>query len=118
MIPTIACFIIAIFLWQLFDGADKLHWISGDFALFSLILLFRALKEWVSWRQKKAQESERGRHRFHLGLSFGASVVCALGVIADAAATICNWPLPLPERVVKEIVGPTYEMSPRIGRVR
>jgi hypothetical protein len=107
MIPTIFCLGIAWVLRDQFKGADKLHWITADFALVFLILLFRALKDWISWWQDT--KTAKTRRKFHLRLSICLSCLCFLGVFVGAVATRDRWRLPFSSHVIDQIVGPTEE---------
>ncbi len=47
MIPTITCLTLAGVIWHEVGGADSAHRLSADFALLWLVLLFRALKDFI-----------------------------------------------------------------------
>ena len=105
MIPTIACLVVGGIVWLEVKDADLPHQISADFALLCLVLLFRALKDFISAcfpRQEAANSSFFQRTK----LSMAWTIVCVCGVTLGTLATKDNWSLPLPHRVLKEICSP------------
>lgn len=104
MLPTLLCVIFAFWIWRSVQTADTPHSITADAALLSLVLLFRALKDFVSgWLPRDAKESEKP----FLTRTFRSLVwtaLCLTGMILGTLTTACSWRLP--DRIVKEIQTP------------
>lgn len=91
MAPTLACLLFAWWIWSQVGMADRVHLLSADFALLCLVLLFRALKEFVS---------ATGLKETVLGF---VSAICACGLIYGVLATRNAWPLPLPYSAFRDL---------------
>jgi len=110
MTPTLLCLVISIFVWFEFAGADEPHWLTADFALLCLVLLFRSLKECLTTRppdevdddEQKARAAEAKR-LFKHQVAIGWTVVLVIGLIYGTAATRLSWTIPLPRAVVNAI---------------
>lgn len=109
MIPTIVCFIISLIVWWRVKSADIPHWLSEDFALFWLALLFRAAKEFMSNSFPRQETSESFFRRTKASIVW--TVVCACGLAVGIVATTNSWRLPLPAHVIEEINKPVPEMN-------
>jgi len=112
--PTVTCFIASWWLWSSFSGADAEHILSADFALLSMVLLFRALKSLVSavWQTEKEKEEKRPRQ---LALRVGWSVVLLAGLVYGSWLTAYSRALPLPGWVIDEIRTPVAEYEPTLA---
>jgi len=104
MLPTIVCLILACAIRQQTRSADLPHYLTADLALLSLVLLFRALKDFVSASipKEKGATIESSRVKF-AGLW---TALCVLGFILGLLATRYSWPLPISDRIVQEIQAP------------
>ena len=89
-------------MWLEFNTADEVHWLSADVALLSLVLLFRAQKDLVTWWQNDEPDKrlERG---YRLKVSGWWAAVCLLVLVLGTAATRYSWPLPLSESWIHTI---------------
>jgi hypothetical protein len=97
MLPTLACLSLACVMRWVVQAADPPHYLTADFSLLNLVLLFRALKELSSAYYPTPLKDEP--HRFHhLRTSKKWAVrwtaVCALGLVVGMLWTACSWPLP------------------------
>lgn len=112
MLPTILCLGVAWFIWQKVGNSDKVHFLSADAALLSLILLFRALKEVVS------AAFPTGDKRKSVGVPIFWSVIWSIGVTFGALATVNSWRLPLPNYIITQINAPDPTSSPSRAALR
>ncbi len=104
MIPTGVCLILAFVVRLLTGSADLPHYLTADFALLCLVLLFRASKDFVSARipKKKGDPIDWSK-------VWRASVwtlLCVVGLTLGLMATSWSWHLPIPESITKEIQAP------------
>jgi len=103
MVPTLVCFVLALSTWRCARNADRPHYLTADFSMLWLVLLFRVLKELVS----AYFPSPAGRHIPKPGMSkksaVGWTIVCGLLLSVGLAWTAFSWPLPLPARIVAAI---------------
>lgn len=104
MIPTIICLTLAGIIWHEVEGADSAHCLSADFALLWLVLLFRALKDFISACFPRGAAEHSFFRRAWLSLS--CTVVCSCGILLGTLATKQSWQLPLPQKVLGEINSP------------
>jgi hypothetical protein len=101
MIPTILCLIISVIVWRQVQGSDLLHWISADFALVCIVLLFRALKDFVAaWLPRTGHSVSRSFLQRATPIFW--SVVCIMGVALGTVVTKFSWPF-LPCSIAEEI---------------
>lgn len=100
MLPTVACLIIACGLTYVLRSADLPHYLTADFALFSLVLLFRALKDLVSAVTKKPRD-QVVVSKIRWG-SFW-TILCSAGLALGILATMCSWDWIIPDRIAQEI---------------
>jgi hypothetical protein len=100
MVPTLVCVILAWVIRRQVGGADSPHRLTADFALLSLVLLFRALKEFISaWIPREPQAHSEGflkRTKWPLLWTLACVVGMAIGILWTR-----NWPLP--DRITKTI---------------
>jgi hypothetical protein len=90
MIPTIVCLFLAWLTKPVLEVADPPHVLAADFALLSLVLLFRALKDLVSTITKAHPKK----------WPIVWTVLCVLGLGLGTEWTR-SWPMP--ERITTEI---------------
>ena len=110
MLPTVICVVLAWLLWRTFSSTDRLHWLSADFALLCLVLLFRALKDLVSrLLPRESRDSQPSKVDDEPPpspwVSFAWSLICGTGLILGTLATTNSWALPIPSSVAQEIGG-------------
>jgi len=109
ILPTLLCLILAWLMRPLVQTADITHRLSADFALLSLILLYRALKEAVSaffppsTRESPTTAEEKHEIKARKKWTLLATIGCAFFMTLGTMATKYSWPLPLPDRVIAEI---------------
>jgi hypothetical protein len=104
MLPTVSCCMLAWLIWRLVQTADRPHYLTADFSLLWLVLLFRALKELVSAhypRPRKDNSSRAPKPAMSKNSAIVCTAVCALGMVVGTLWTACSWPLPA--RIVKAI---------------
>ena len=106
MIPTILCLVIARIVWLTVEDADLPHRISADIALLFLVLLFRALKDFVSACIPREETTPLPSFRKRATLPFIWTVVCVCGITLGTLATKRQWSWPFPDGVLKEISTP------------
>jgi hypothetical protein len=110
MIPTVVCLVLAWIARSHVEHADLPHYLTADFALLSLVLLFRALKDFVSaWLPRSMPTKQDGTHLKFLArtrLSIFWTALCTLGLILGMLATTYSWPLPMSARIIDEIKAP------------
>jgi hypothetical protein len=105
MLPTFLCLMVAWVIRGRVGSADITHRITADFALLSLVLFFRALKEVVSvfFPASKSTQAEReklkARKNWALLWTTGWAIFLVLGVLW----TNYSWSLPLSKRIIHEI---------------
>lgn len=106
--PTMFCLGASWWLWSAFAGATAEHLLSADFALLSMVLLFRALKSLISaiWQTENEQESRKPRY---LKFRISWSVALFAGLTYGTWLTVYSRPLPLPGWVIEEIRTPIAE---------
>jgi len=104
MIPTIVCLILAFVIRQKTSSADLPHYLTADFALLSLVLLFRALKDLVSAciPKKKGDAIDRSK----VWWAGGWTLLCVVGLTFGLMATSWSWHLPIPDSITREIQAP------------
>ena len=102
IVPTALCFTASWWLWRSFTGARAEHLLTADFALLSMVLLFRALKSLIPAIWPSEKDLKEGKPP-RLGFRTGWSVVLIAGLLYGGWATIYTWPVPLPEWVINEI---------------
>jgi hypothetical protein len=107
MLPTVACLLLGLVTWRRVENVDVPHYLTADFALLSLVLLFRALKEFVSdWlpRQTTPEMQSVGPTFFQrTRWSLFWTALCALGFVLGILATTYSWPVPLSKQIVTKI---------------
>jgi hypothetical protein len=90
MAPTIVCLGIALMVrWQV-KAADLVHYVSADFALISLALLFRALKDLVSQGFPR-DNIAADRHKVRWAIA--CACLCLCGILLGTVATKHCWPI-------------------------
>jgi uncharacterized membrane protein (DUF485 family) len=97
MLPTALCCILAWLMWRVVQGADRPHYLTADFALFWLVLLFRVLKELVSAycpTPPKDKLTPSPRPPMSKKSAIALTAVCALGIVLGTLWTAYSWPLP------------------------
>jgi len=90
IIPTIICFGVADTLWRLLAGIALRQMIAADFALLSLVLLFRALKDLASSAFESSSHPEKtflSRAWFPLL----CSAICIAGIVLGLVGTRVRW---------------------------
>jgi len=91
MAPSVACLVLASVVWVIVRDADAPHVLTADFALLSLILFFRALKDVASaYFSKDPPPADLPRRRT---LALRWSVVSGIGLLVGLIWT-CSGPLP------------------------
>lgn len=102
ILPTVICFVVSLWLWRAFEGASAEHLISADFALLSMVLLFRALKSLVPaiWQ---SEADRRAAKPAYLAFRSVWSGVLVMGLLLGSLTTIYGWRLPLPASVIIQI---------------
>jgi hypothetical protein len=99
---SVVCLILSILVWLLVAKADALHVCWAELALISLVLLFRALKEFASakWPPSNATHEELAAAKKHKPWAKGWSwlLFVSLGIF-----TLCARYVPLPATVTVEI---------------
>lgn len=98
VVPTVVCFGLSLLAKCLVKGADCSHLITADFALLSLVLLFRALKDLGAALSRN--QAPRIKRRAAV-----ASLVCSVLLLVGLLLTAC--PLQLPSRMVTAIEYPS-----------
>ncbi len=97
MLPTVVCCALAWLTWRLVQTADCPHYLTADFALLCVVLLFRALKELVS-AYYPAPPRDKSSPSRRLAMSKRSAIVltavCALGIAVGLLWTTGSWPLP------------------------
>jgi len=93
MVPTILCTVAAYFTKGLVQDANPPHVLTADFALLTLVLLFRALKELTSalFPSHPVEASILRRKR---GWAIFWSALLTLGTLFGVVSTTRRWPLP------------------------
>jgi uncharacterized membrane protein (DUF485 family) len=97
MLPTAVCCSLAWLIWRLVQTADHAHYLTADFSLFCLVLLFRALKELVSAycpTPPKDKPTPSPRPPMSKKSAIALTAVCALGIVLGTLWTAYSWPLP------------------------
>ena len=98
--PTILCGLLSLVLWRFVEAKDSPHYLTQDFALLWLILLFRALKDLVSaWFPKETLSFVKAKTASKVW-----ACMCLAMMVLGIAWTTCSWPLP--ERIATEITKP------------
>lgn len=102
IVPTLICFGASLWMWRAFPSAKSEYLLTADFALLSMVLLFRALKGLISgiW-QSDADKAKNKAPR--VGYRVGWAVVLGAGVILGSLATVYSLPVPLPSWLLTEI---------------
>jgi hypothetical protein len=91
--PAVICLVISWYLWKAFEPATDERLLTADFALLSVVLLFRALKSLESaiwW--KAAPKGEKKRRR--LGFRIVCTAACIAGFLVGTWMTLSSRPLP------------------------
>src|SRR5262245_10333183 len=103
--PTVVCLVLSIFLWRLFEAFDVKHehLLAADLALWSVVLLFRALKGVIPG--PKQTEANMLRNKRWAG---AFSVTFVVGTYL----TVYSIPLPL-WQLFEEIRTPIAEAQPQ-----
>jgi hypothetical protein len=93
MVPTVICLLVSVYLWKAFESAKDERLLTADFALLSVVLLFRALKslEGAIW-WKAAPKAEKKQRR--LGFRIVSAAVCFVGFLFGTWMTLSSRPLP------------------------
>src|SRR5205807_165076 len=90
----------SLLVWRLVAAKNSLHYLTQDFALLWLVLLFRALKDLVSaWFPKETLNWVTAKKSLKLWV-----LACVVMMVLGIVWTTYSWPLP--ERVAKEINKP------------
>jgi hypothetical protein len=110
MVPTVICLLISWYLWNAFQSATAERLLVADFALLSVVLLFRALKSLEGAICEKAvAEGERKKPR-RLTFRIVCAAVCSVGFLVGTWMTLSSRPLPhLGLGVVQEIRTPVKD---------
>lgn len=82
MVPSFVCFFLACLIWQWLRTADRPHYLTADFSLLGLVLLFRALKELVSAYFPGSQKPRMSKKS-----AVTCSVVCGLFMLSGIVWT-------------------------------
>jgi hypothetical protein len=106
MLPTVVCLIVACTIQRKVQTADLPHRLTADFALISVVLLFRALKDLASACFPREAKSPPVTFLNRAKLPVLWTLVCAAGITGGVLWTTRAWPLPLSERIVKQIQTP------------
>jgi hypothetical protein len=108
-VPTVICLFISWYLWHAFESATGERLLAADFALLSVVLLFRALKslEGAIWEKHVAERQKRKPRR--LTFRIACTAVCTIGFLLGTWLTVSSRPLPLPDSVVQDIRTPISE---------
>jgi hypothetical protein len=101
MLPTIVCLILACIIRRQVRVADLPHYLSADFALFWLVLFFRASKDLVSACIPKHKTASIDSSQARVAVSW--TVLCIAGITLGLLATTHSWSLPIPESIVNDI---------------
>jgi len=101
-LPTIVCLFLACLIWRWVGTADRPHYLTADFSLLWLVLLFRVLKELVSAYfpsplKPGSQEPRRMSKKSAVRWSIACGVFLLAGILWTAGS------LPLPARIVEAI---------------
>jgi hypothetical protein len=92
IIPTLTCFILALVIKSLVEGADPPHVLAADFALISLVLFYRAAKDLMSALFPKPEvPGNLVRSRKYWSVAW--SVLFGLGILFGILWTRL-WPIP------------------------
>lgn len=108
MLPTIICFLLSSMIWWEVRNADLLHYISTDMALLGVVLLFRTLKDVITYKVPRTNQatakhlSEQERAAL-ASWPMRWSVLCIVGIGLGTCATRFSWNLPLPKEIVNQI---------------
>jgi hypothetical protein len=104
MIPTVVCLILAFVARLVTSSADLPHYLTADFALLCLVLLFRALKDFVSARipKKKGDPIDWSKAWWPRVWT----ILCVVGLTLGLMATGWSWHLPIPDSITREIQAP------------
>jgi hypothetical protein len=109
MVPTVICLFISWYLWKAFEPAKDERLLTADFALLSVVLLFRALKSLESaiwWKATPKGEKKQRR----LGFRIVSTAACLVGFLFGTWMTLSSRPLPhLGLGVVQAIHAPVAE---------
>ena len=106
MLPTVVCLVVACTIQRKVQTADLPHRLTADFALISVVLLFRALKDLASACFPREVKSPPVAFFNRAKLPVLWTLVCATGITGGVLWTTHSWPLPLSEWIVKEIQTP------------
>ncbi len=104
MVPTVICLFISWYLWNAFQSATAERLLTADFALLSVVLLFRALKslEGAIWEKPVPHGEKKKAPR--LMFRIGCTAVCLVGFLLGTWMTVSSRPLPhLGFGIVQEI---------------
>ena len=93
---------VSFLLWGriLAPSADLPHYLTADFALLSLVLLFRALKDLVSAVTKKPRDQVAVSK---IRWSSFWTILCTAGLAFGIMATWRSWDWVIPDRIAQEI---------------
>jgi hypothetical protein len=100
--PTVICFVLSWWLWRAFAGAKDEYLLTADFALLSMVLLFRALKSLIPSIWQSAADIKARRPRRLVYRSAWTGVLIA-GLLYGSLTTVYSLPLPLPGWIINEI---------------
>jgi hypothetical protein len=98
MIPTIACLTIVLVVRERIRSADTPHYLTADFALLSLVFLFRALKDLISAFTKRPHSPGKTK------CAICWTAACLAGVLVGTLATTYSWNCVIPDRVTQEVL--------------
>ena len=90
IVPTAICLGLSLYLWRTFKSATDERLLTADFALLSVVLLFRALKSLVDAIWWKGAPKRRRR----LGYRVFWAVACVAGFLVGTWITVRSSPLP------------------------
>jgi hypothetical protein len=100
IVPTVICFGLALWARCLVNGADCSHLVTADLALLSLVLLFRALKNFGAAFSRAPPKTPWTKLR-----TARSSIVCGVLMLLGLLWTVLAWPLP--SRMVTAIESPS-----------
>jgi hypothetical protein len=102
IVPTVLCLAASWWLWRAFAGAQAEYLLSADFALLSMVLLFRALKSLIPaiWPSEVDLMANKPRRLLFRGVWSGVLIT---GLLYGSLTTVYSFSLPLPDWVVTEM---------------
>lgn len=102
IVPTLLCLGTSWWMWRAFPSAKSEYLLTADFALLSMVLLFRALKGLISgiW-QSDADKAKNKPPRIAYRTAW--AVFLSAGVVLGSLTTVYSLPLPLPSWLITEI---------------